>query len=74
MTKSMSSSIEKEISPGKFFLFSTCIMELISSLVSWGEIIDLRDKTICCTVGLLLGSSDQHANYKKKWKFNQIIT
>ena len=64
----MSSSIEKEISPGKFFLFFTYIMKLISSLVSWGEIIDLRDKTICCIVGLSLGSSDQHANYKKKVK------
>ena len=51
----MSSSIEKEISSGKFFLFSTCMIELISSLVSWGEIIDLRDETICCIVGLLLG-------------------
>ena len=66
----MSSSIEKEISSGKFFLFSTCMMELISSLVSWGEIIDLRDETICCKVGLLLGSSDQHANYKKKCQIN----
>ena len=58
----MSSSIEKEISPGKFFLFSTCIIELISSLFSWGKIIDLRDETIFCIAGLLLGSSDQHAN------------
>ena len=62
----MSSSIEKEINSGEYFLFPTCMMDLISSLVSWGEIIDLRDETICCIVGLLLGSSDQHANYKKK--------
>ena len=55
----MSSSIEKEISPGKFFLFSICMIELISSLFSWGEIIDLRDETTCI-VGLLLGSPDQH--------------
>ena len=61
----MSSSIEKDIGFSNF-LFSTCIIELISSLFSWGEIIDLSDETTCCIVGLSLGSSDQHANYKKK--------
>ena len=58
----MSSSIDKEI--GFVFLISACMIELISSLFSWGEIIDLRDETICCIVGLLLGLPDQHANWK----------
>ena len=61
MTKSKSASIEKETGFNKFFL-SACMIELISSLFSWGEIIDLSDETICCIVGLLLGSPDQHAN------------
>ena len=61
MTKSMSSSIEKEIGFSNF-LFSTCMIELISSLFFWGEIIDLSDETICCILGLLSGSPDQHAN------------
>jgi len=58
MTKSMSSSIEKDSN----FLFSACMIVLISSLFSLGEIIDLRDETTCCIVGLSLGSPDQHAN------------
>ena len=69
-TKSMSSSIEKEIDSCNFSL-SAYVIELISSLFSWGEIIDLSDETICCIVGLLLGSPDQHANWKN---FNKINT
>ena len=58
----MSSSIDKEI--GSAFLISACMIELISSLFSCVEIIDWRDEIICCTVGLLLESPDQHANWK----------
>src|SRR2546421_10151443 len=59
ITKSMLSSI---INSGKFLLSFTFIVGLISSLFSLGEIIELRVETICCIVGRLLGSSDQHAN------------
>ena len=64
MTKSTSSSIEKEIGFGNL-LFFTCMIELIFSLFFWGEIIELRYETICCILGLLLGTPDQHANWKK---------
>ena len=68
----MSSSIVKDIGFSNF-LFSAYIIESISSLFSWGEIIDLRDVTTRCIVGLLLGSPDQHANWKN-FEFNKINT
>ena len=65
MTKSSNSSsiveIESEKSSFCNSSFFACMMELTSSSCFW-EIIDLRDKTTCCIVGLLLGSSSQHAN------------